>query len=221
MPATIVGTTFPNRLLVTASAPGTAAIALGTTTPVIGYKTFASLTNGQVVDYFIEGIDASGQLTGTWEVGTGTYNSVANTFSRTNIIETHAGTTAFNFTTNVRIGVGPSTNLYKKFDAVTTQRISFNYTGGIIASTGESRWYPPRNITLTAVYAAVGGVSINPIQYTIKKNGTILGSYFEIPASTNKSTSSSVSYDILTTDYLTIDVITNGGSNLTVYIEYV
>ena len=88
-----------NRARMTITSTGTGALSLGVA--VAGYQTFSSAgaQNNDVVSYTIEdGLN--------WEIGTGTYNSVAGTLSRTvtqSYNGTTYGTTAISVTTNAQV----------------------------------------------------------------------------------------------------------------------
>jgi len=92
-----------NRARVTISSTGTGTLSLSTA--VAGYQTFASAgaQTGDVVSYVIEdGLN--------WEVGTGTFNSVANTLTRTvtqSFNGTTYGTTAISVTTSAQVFISP------------------------------------------------------------------------------------------------------------------
>ncbi len=88
-----------NRARMTVTSTGTGSLSLGVA--VAGYQTFSSsgAQNNDVVSYTIEdGVN--------WEVGTGTFNSVAGTLSRTvtqSYNGTSYGTTAISVTTNAQV----------------------------------------------------------------------------------------------------------------------
>jgi hypothetical protein len=88
-----------NRARMTVTSTGTGALSLGVA--VAGYQTFSSAgaQNNDVVSYTIEdGVN--------WEIGTGTFNSVAGTLSRTvtqSFNGTTYGTSAISVTTNAQV----------------------------------------------------------------------------------------------------------------------
>lgn len=65
---------------------------------VVGFKTFASVMTSpnDVTFYLIEAIDGSGNRTGEWETGLGTY-SAANTLTRTTVHKSSNANAAVNF----------------------------------------------------------------------------------------------------------------------------
>ena len=92
-----------NRARMTVTSTGTGALSLGVA--VAGYQTFSSAgaQNGDNVSYAIEdGLK--------WEIGTGTYNSVAGTLSRTvtqSFDGTTYGTSAISVTTSAQVFISP------------------------------------------------------------------------------------------------------------------
>lgn len=74
-----------DRVLETTTSTGTGALTLGGA--VTGYRTFASgLTVGDTVWYSVWGVSGSGDPTGEWESGLGTYSGT-NTLTRTTVLE--------------------------------------------------------------------------------------------------------------------------------------
>lgn len=92
-----------NRARVTITSTGTGTLSLGSA--VSGYQTFASAgtQNGDVVSYVVEdGL--------SWEVGTGTFNSAANTLTRT-VTQSYNGSTygtsPISVTTSAQVFISP------------------------------------------------------------------------------------------------------------------
>lgn len=74
-----------DRVLETSTSTGTGALTLAGA--VTGYRTFASgLTVGDTVWYSVWGVNVSGDPTGEWESGLGTYSGT-NTLTRTTVLE--------------------------------------------------------------------------------------------------------------------------------------
>lgn len=90
--------------------PGTGAVTIGTAVP--GFRTFASvMAQNDTCAYFIEAVDAKGNLTGAWERGYGTATgSPVTTFARSLVIDSSNAGALVNFTTAVRIGCAPMTD---------------------------------------------------------------------------------------------------------------
>jgi hypothetical protein len=101
--------------------------------------------------------------------------------------------------------------------------ISLTMTGAItVPYTGTSRFYPPRAMTLSTVYAnlstAASGANFT---YIIKKNGTSIGNTFTIIQNQTVMTPANISVSLATTDYLTLDVNGASATDLFVRIKYI
>jgi hypothetical protein len=102
-----------DRVQEVASPPGTGVVTLGGA--ATGYRAFSAvgagiLNVGDSCAYYIEAVDGNGAPTGLWERGHGTCGNPLTTFARTVVIDGSSGAgVAVNFTTNVRIGIGPMT----------------------------------------------------------------------------------------------------------------
>ena len=123
------------------------------------------------------------------------------------------------------------TNNAGTFDAATSssaiKQTLRNTTVGTLAVKSGIRLYPAATMTLASVFGSVSTVSVGAdIQVDIKQNGVSIlgGSFITITAGTNKSPVLANTSQILTTDYLTVDIIQVGstvaGSDLVVTIYY-
>lgn len=75
---------------------------------------------------------------------------------------------------------------------------------------GISRFYPPQDISLSTVYANVSSPSsTGAFTFIIKKNGTSIGTTFSVSQNSYAMTPVNISVELLTTDYLTIDITSN------------
>jgi len=108
----------------------------------------------------------------------------------------------------------------KQIESVSgSQTRLFNFFGVLVPTTGNAKFYPPQDIAITSLYAAVGVQSASPISATLKKNGVSVGAV-TISANASKSTPQAVSIPVLSTDYLTADLTTSGGENLSLTLVY-
>ena len=100
--------------------------------------------------------------------------------------------------------------------------ISLTMTGVItVPYTGTSRFYPPRAMTLSTVYANLStAASGGNFTYIIKKNGTSIGNTFTIIQNETVMTPANISVSLATTDYLTLDVNGASATDLFVRIKY-
>ncbi len=99
--------------------------------------------------------------------------------------------------------------------------------GELAIVSGNSRWYPPANITLVDVNVSVGTAPLgSAVNIDVNKNGvSIVGGGFDIAAGANQSGAQIPSdLNLDTTDYLTVDVNQIGsatpGSDLHLQIQY-
>jgi len=100
--------------------------------------------------------------------------------------------------------------------------ISLTMTGAITSPyTGTSRFYPPRAMSLTTVYANLSTAATSGnFTYIIKKNGTSIGNTFTITQNQTVMTPANISVSLATTDYLTLDVNGASATDLFVRIKY-
>jgi len=85
--------------------------------------------------------------------------------------------------------------------------------------TGTARFYPPKNITIDTVLANLGTTPTSGnLIFTIKKNGTSIGTTFTL--SSVLMTPVTVNISLTTTDYLTLDVSGGSATDLSVKLKY-
>jgi len=85
--------------------------------------------------------------------------------------------------------------------------------------TGTARFYSPKNITIDTVLANLGTAPTNGnLIFTIKKNGTSIGTTFTL--SSVLMTPVTVNISLTTTDYLTLDVSGGSATDLSVKLKY-
>lgn len=101
--------------------------------------------------------------------------------------------------------------------------ISASFPGAIGPLDSKARWSPPRTITLTNVAFNIDTpASSAPIVLDIKKNGTTIfaGAKPTLGIGVSKSDVAIADIQILTTDYITLDILSGDGSDMTVRIDY-
>jgi len=76
----------------------------------------------------------------------------------------------------------------------------------VLPFTGVPRFYSPAAVTITTVYANISGAANGSLTFTIKKNGTSIGTTFTIPTGTVIMTPVVINVSLTTSDYLTLDV---------------
>ena len=102
--------------------------------------------------------------------------------------------------------------------------INFSLTDAITPPvTGTAKFYPPKNVLISKVYAHLSTATTSgALTFIIKKNGVSIGTTFSIAQGTNVLTPVTVNVSVLTTDYLTLDVTGgSGATDLFVKLEYI
>jgi hypothetical protein len=101
--------------------------------------------------------------------------------------------------------------------------INFSLTDAITPPiTGTARFYPPKNVTISKVYAHLSTATTSgALTFILKKNGVSIGTTFTIAQGAFVMTTTTVNVSLLTTDYLTLDVTGGtGATDLFVKLEY-
>jgi hypothetical protein len=95
--------------------------------------------------------------------------------------------------------------------------------GNLTVKTGTVRWYASAGLTVTGVLARLSTASDTGVEVKVKKNGVVVDT-IELASNTLKS-SSYTGFNMVTDDYLTVDVTAvggaqNPGSGLSVQFNY-
>jgi hypothetical protein len=87
--------------------------------------------------------------------------------------------------------------------------------------TGVSRWHPRGEVTITGVTAYCASDSTG-IMFDVKKNGVsvLTSTHPTIAAGQTTTTKTTLSVDVLETDYLTIDVLSGSCTEAVVRLDY-
>jgi hypothetical protein len=107
---------------------------------------------------------------------------------------------------------------YKSNTAESDKTVTLYQDGILIPTTGTVRWHNPSNIKIKTITARLSGTSENPVTIRIKKTGTTV-SDITFEANTSKVISS-VDINMITDDYLSVDILTSGGQSLSVQFTY-
>ena len=91
--------------------------------------------------------------------------------------------------------------------------------GSLTLGSGGPRWYPERSITLSSVYFSLG-VAGSAVIDVLKNGVSVFSGAKPTVASGNKSSVIAVTTSLTADDYLTVSVLTAGGSNATVCVVY-
>lgn len=90
--------------------------------------------------------------------------------------------------------------------------------GDLEPTTGSIRWYNPSDLTITKIIARLSNSSTDTVTIRIKKSNTIVET---VNFSANQTkTIKTTNISMTTDDFLTVDVVTTGGSNLSVEFTY-
>lgn len=94
-----------------------------------------------------------------------------------------------------------------------------NLFGVLVPTYGNVRWYVDRSTYITSGYISIGIASLVDTVLQIKINNNIVGT-FVLPANAFRSVTQPLSLTMLASDYMTADLLTTGGENLTLTLEY-
>ena len=135
-----------------------------------GFQAFTAIGNGNTTYYTIQGKDSSGNLTGEWEVGVGTYN--ANVLTRDTVLESSNGGSLVNFAIGLKdvfcdlpsekvlTPTGTSSQLLANDGsnglANVTIGSGLTYAGGTLSAPGGSN---VTSVTATAPVVSSGGTT--------------------------------------------------------------
>jgi hypothetical protein len=102
------------------------------------------------------------------------------------------------------------------------QMLKANFTGPVVLTTGTSRFYPPTNITIKEVYCSISTPGTSNVEIDVLVNGfSIFGQTRpKLLAGQHRGESVIVAAQVLTSGYLTVDILQASGDDLVVYILY-
>ena len=88
----------------------------------------------------------------------------------------------------------------------------FNLVGSVNVGAGTLRWYPDTGIIITSIFSSVGiAPSAGSLVMNVKKSGVTIATT-TLTAGQNRSTPVAVNATILTTEYITVDVVSSNAS---------
>ena len=147
---------------------------------------------------------------GVWNRQTiGSLNPISGNLTLTgNLIATggvYTGTGTFYSNGTVISGGGTGTTV------VYTKSLTFD--GLVVTGTGTARWYPDSAITIANIYitASTPPVSGN-MSLRINKNGSSVFTFANLTSGIYRSNNYTINTTVTTTDYITVDVVNNGGA---------
>lgn len=97
------------------------------------------------------------------------------------------------------------------------------FPGAIGPLDSKPRWSPPKTVSLTNLALQIDVAPSIEIVFDIKRNGLSIFStnHPKLPVGQNKSNTAIPNVEILTTDYITLDILIGNGSDLTARIDYI
>jgi hypothetical protein len=103
-----------------------------------------------------------------------------------------------------------------------TQMLKANFTGPVVLTTGTSRFYPPTNITIREVYCSISTPGTSNVEVDVLVNGfSIFGpTRPKLLPGQHRGASVITAAQVLTSGYLTVDILQASGDDLVVYILY-
>lgn len=96
--------------------------------------------------------------------------------------------------------------------------VNLYQAGFLEPTTGTVRWYNPSNVKITKITARLTTASTETVTIRIKKSDSIVDT-INFTANQTKSVKNT-NISMVTDDYLTVDVITTGGSDLSLEFTY-
>jgi hypothetical protein len=104
-----------------------------------------------------------------------------------------------------------------------TRYFALNQPGYVAgAMTGQSRFYPAENITITQISASVSEAVTNAtVQFKLFKNGSDTGSTYTINIGDTQLSATNVTISLTTTDYLTLNMVAGTAFDLRVNFKYI
>jgi hypothetical protein len=108
----------------------------------------------------------------------------------------------------------PKSITFKTID----KTITLYQEGTLTPTTGLTRWYNPSAISISKITARVAEASTDVVTIRIKKSGTTVETLSF--AALGTKTTKNVNINMATDDFLTVDILTSGGKELSVEFTY-
>lgn len=102
--------------------------------------------------------------------------------------------------------------------AIGDESVQLFTSGNVSVITGTTRWYPPSDITVESITLRTGTAPTSTLTIVARKSGTIVDT-ITLPSGQNKIVST-VPFDLTVDDYITVDVTTASGKDMTVMFNY-
>jgi hypothetical protein len=96
--------------------------------------------------------------------------------------------------------------------------VTGNFPGDVKQVAGTARFYPRDVIAVTSISAWLSSNATTDVVATVRKNGNVVTN-ITIKAG-DSMTKIAANFSVLTTDYLTMDVVSGVGKDLTIRLDY-
>lgn len=109
------------------------------------------------------------------------------------------------------------------YSGISTGVVKYNIVGNVQVNTGTLRWYPEATVTLTSAYFSLSVAGSSTTEIDVKKNGvSIFGTKPTVGSGVYRSTNTSLSTSVTSSDYLTFDVTIagTGAQDGVIYVQY-
>jgi hypothetical protein len=102
--------------------------------------------------------------------------------------------------------------------ASTGGALSGNFPGPVVAQVGTARMYPVADITIKGTTAWLSGNAVGDVVANIRKNGVVVKTVTITSGTSLAKGTANVA--VLSTDYITLDIVSGNGNDLTIRMEY-
>lgn len=105
-------------------------------------------------------------------------------------------------------------------DYTNKKLIKSSFVGDLENLVGSAKYYPESDILIEQMYASLGKESTRLIRIALYKNGTELLTFFDIQPNTHKTPIGNLNIKLTPADYLTVDLMAEGGADLLFTLVY-
>ncbi len=212
---------YGDRVLETSTSTGTGAFALAGAN--LGYQRFsAACTTNDTIYYAIFAVDSSGNPSGDWETGLGTYSS-ANTLTRTSVSKSSNANAAVNFAAGSKwVLASPIASLFAGLADLAAKSQTAEQISGFIASPSDKSYTIALNMAHGGTITNVTTKSASgTCTATWKVNSTALGGTANSVSSSEQSQSHSSTNTFVAGDDIVLTVSSNSAcADMSFTIKY-
>jgi hypothetical protein len=102
--------------------------------------------------------------------------------------------------------------------ASTGGTLSGNFPGPVVAQVGTARMYPVNDITIKGTTAWLSGNAVGDVVAKIRKNGVVVKTVTITSGTSLAKETANIA--VLSTDYITLDIVSGNGNDLSIRMEY-